>query len=526
MKGWFLTVLVTASLFMVQAQFSHAADENPFTHAARESYNGRFHGHGIELRLVPENAKWHGSLLFEERSYDLKAELKPNGLEGTFGKESQEWPFTAFADGDNLTFTAGSFKTVLQRQLFPKMKGRWKSHRVLLIFEADAQPAGRIQFDGHDFTFKAEEKSGDLEGTFRDGDKSFPFRIGNEGRGVVFHTSMFAEILEPVPNIFRLRVQTHPPAVFELLNDGHTVQSRDGCFEFTGSQSLNLELRAQGYRPAHTNLSSFAYSEVTWSVSLEEVPYPSRESVRWTNSLGMVFVPVAGTAVLFSVYDTRVSDFEAYAAATPGLDDSWREVHFQGIRVSGAPNHPVTMVGWGAARKFCGWLTETEQRAGRLASGQSYRLPTDAEWSKAAGLEVERDGLPENKDGKIKSIYPWGKAWPPPPGSANLADRSAQAAFKSLPVLSKFDDGFPTTSPVGSFVPNSFGLFDMSGNVWQWCEDCYGRDAKVHVLRGGSWRTGDSHALLSSHRLPTPDGRDSNLGFRCVLVLGDEVSSK
>jgi hypothetical protein len=406
------------------------------------------------------------------------------------------------------------------------MTGRWKSPRVLLVFESASPPAGRIQFNGHDFTFIAEQKSGDLEGTFRDGENSFPFRIGNEGRGLVFHTSMFAEILEPVPNISRLRVQTHPSTVYELLNDGHTAKRRDGWFEFTGSQSLNLELHAQGYQPAHTNLSLPPYSEVTWTVSLEEVLYPSIQSLGWTNSLGMVFVPVAGTTVLFSIYDTRVQDFEAYAAATRGLDDSWREVRFQGVRVSGAPDHPVTMVGWGAARKFCRWLTETEQRAGRLASGQSYRLPTDTEWSKAVGLAGEREGFPANKDGKIKGVYPWGKTWPPPAGAGNLADRSAQAAFKSLPALSKFDDGFPTTSRVGTFPPNAFGLFDMSGNVWQWCEDSYSHDENVHVLRGGSWRTGDSHALLSSHRLSTQDGRDSNLGFRCVLVIGGQVSSK
>jgi hypothetical protein len=526
MKGRFPTVFGAASLFMLFAQVSHAADENPFSRAAPESYNGRFHGHGIELRLVPQNGKWQGSLLFQERSYDVKAELNPNGLEGTFGLEGHEWPFTAFANGDKITFTAGSFNTVLQRQFFPKMSGHWKSPRIVLIFDSVSPPAGRIRFNDHGFTFKAEEKSGDLEGIFRDGDKSFPFRIGNEGRGLVFHTSMFAEILEPVPNISRLRVQTRPPVNFELLNDGHTVQSRDGWFEFTGSQRLNLELRVQGYRPAQTNLSLPDYSEATWSVSLEEVPYPSRQSLRWTNSLGMVFVPVAGTTVFFSIYDTRVQDFEAYAAATPGLDDSWREVRFQGVRVSGAPEDPVTMVGWGTARKFCQWLAQTEQRAGRLAPGQTYRLPTDAEWSKAAGLDDEREGFPANKDGKIKGVYPWGKTWPPAVGAGNLADRAAQAAFKSLPVLSKFDDGFPTTSPVGTFAPNALGLFDMSGNVWQWCEDSYSHDEKIHVLRGGSWRTGDSHALLSSHRLPTPDGRDSNLGFRCVLVLGDEVSSR
>jgi hypothetical protein len=76
MKAQFPTALVVVCLFMLRAQFSRAGDENPFTRAARESYNGRFHGHGIELRLVPENGKWQGSLLFQERGYDLTAEVR------------------------------------------------------------------------------------------------------------------------------------------------------------------------------------------------------------------------------------------------------------------------------------------------------------------------------------------------------------------------------------------------------------------------------------------------------------------
>lgn len=520
-KAWHL-FMVAALLIKATSYLTSAAEENPFTRAARESYIGRFHGQGIELRLVPDETNWRGTLLFQARNYTVKAELKATGLEGMFSQDNQTWPFGAVADGDSITFTAGSFSAVLHRRAFPKMLGRWRSHRVLVIFDSDSDPSrkGRIEFDGRGFAFTASETAGDLEGEFRTKDQSFPFRIANEERGLVFHTETFNEVLEPVPNISRLHIQTQPPVPFALLNEGRPVENHEGWFEFGAEKSLKLELQAEGYKTVLTNFLLPDYTNVTWIVPLVEIPYPTARSARWTNSLGMVFVPITGTKVLFSIWDTRVQDFEAYAAAVPGLDDSWREVRFQGLRVSGGLEHPVTMVGWATARSFCRWLTETEQRAGRLALGQSYRLPTDAEWSKAVGLSGEREGLPADKDSKIK-MYPWGKNWPPSGGAGNFADRTAHVAFKSLPALTDYDDGFATTSPVGSFSSNQFGLFDMAGNVWQWCEDAYDRSGKSHVVRGGSWRTGDARSLLSSHRLPTPDGRDSNLGFRCLLELNE-----
>ena len=189
--------------------------------------------------------------------------------------------------------------------------------------------------------------------------------------------------------------------------------------------------------------------------------------------------------------------------------------------MSAGPDRPVTMVTWEDARRFCRWLTETEQKAGVISPEQSYRLPTDAEWSKAVGLDKESGARPMDKNMKIKAVYPWGKQWPPPSGAGNFADRTARSRFKAFGAIGGFDDGFATTSPVGSFRANHYGLYDMAGNVWQWCEDWFDAEHKVHVLRGGSWRTYDSDRLLSSHRATAPDSRDDSAGFRCVLALGD-----
>jgi formylglycine-generating enzyme required for sulfatase activity len=235
----------------------------------------------------------------------------------------------------------------------------------------------------------------------------------------------------------------------------------------------------------------------------------------------MVFVPIPGTKTLFCSWDTRVQDYAAYAAAAPGIDPSWRKVEYHSVPVSGAPNHPVTKVSWDDAHKFCRWLTLKEQQARLISAEQFYRLPTDAEWSKAVGLGNENEGLPVSKANRIKDLYPWGTSWPPTNAVGNFADRAAKGSFKDMLVIRNYDDGFPTTSPVGRFPANRYGLYDMTGNVWQWCEDWFDSGRSNHVARGASWHSSEPRRLLSSHRSGVPEGRDSSLGFRCILATGE-----
>jgi formylglycine-generating enzyme required for sulfatase activity len=170
------------------------------------------------------------------------------------------------------------------------------------------------------------------------------------------------------------------------------------------------------------------------------------------------------------------------------------------------PTHPAVIVSWDDAKAFCAWLTEKEQKAGMIGSAQEYRLPTDAEWSVAVGLPHESGRTPREKDDKITNVYPWGDQWPPPKGAGNYST--------SLKV-----DSYEYTSPVGSFEPNKFGLYDMGGNVWQWCEDWYDDSKQWRVLRGASWGKYIPVDLLSSWRLgTTPTSRYGDYGFRCVLA--------
>ncbi len=225
------------------------------------------------------------------------------------------------------------------------------------------------------------------------------------------------------------------------------------------------------------------------------------------NSLGLKFAPVG--EVQFAVWQTRVKDFEIFAKAVDLRSNAWKGPGFKQ-----APDHPVVNVSWHEAIAFCKWLTDKERKEGVLPANQIYRLPTDLEWSKAVGLGEETGRSPEARDMGVPDVYPWGTQWPPPASAGNYTgeETGSDVAIKG------YDDGFAWTSPVGSFPPNQFGLYDMGGNVWQWVMDSWNSESKHKVLRGASWYNGALKlSLLSSCRVhAAADSSTDNYGFRIV----------
>lgn len=248
-------------------------------------------------------------------------------------------------------------------------------------------------------------------------------------------------------------------------------------------------------------------------------PSPSTRTPEWAtkekpfeNGLGMRFVPVpitggptGGKLVLFSIWDTRVQDYEAYASENPGRGVKAPE----GMGAAdGGPTQPVVWVDWTSSKAFCAWLATNERTGGRLGARDEYRLPSDHEWSCAVGIGGLEDpeATPENKSGRITDVFPWGTDWPPPAGSGNY---------------SMIATGIGHTTPVGSFAANRYGIYDLGGNVLQWCDDAYSpRSTDRRVLRGSSWGVGDRNGVLSSWRSPAPTNAvNVAFGFRCVLVI-------
>jgi hypothetical protein len=251
----------------------------------------------------------------------------------------------------------------------------------------------------------------------------------------------------------------------------------------------------------------------------------------WQNSLGMKFVPVSGTQVLFSIWDTRTEDFRVFVDsagydATEGMwslgNDGWnqRGATWKDPGFKQGSTDPVVGVSWDDAKAFCEWLTKRERASRALPEGMQYRLPTDQEWSVAVGLDSEPGDTPQEKNSKIK-VYPWGPTWPPPAGAGNYCGVESKIGGEpsKWTVIQGYDDGYPRTSPVGSFAANKNGLYDMGGNVWQWCEDWYNSENTHRVLRGASWDSHNPAFLLASSRdYITPDYRGAFVGFRCVLA--------
>ena len=239
----------------------------------------------------------------------------------------------------------------------------------------------------------------------------------------------------------------------------------------------------------------------------------------YVNTLGMEFVPVPGTTVLFSRWETREADYAACAAENP-VNEGWKTFQKSGIAIAHDPRNPVAGVSWDDAIAFCEWLTEKELQADRLPPGMRYRLATDEEWSRAVGLPRESGATPKDRDGKDDTHFPWGGSFPPPDARAgNYGDAIFHEKFPEEKWVEGYDDGFVTAAPAGSFAPNAHGLHDMGGGVWEWCEDLYDRDGNERVLRGGAWDTGERAFMLSSARLHvSPRSRDG-YGFRCVLAF-------
>jgi serine/threonine protein kinase len=255
-------------------------------------------------------------------------------------------------------------------------------------------------------------------------------------------------------------------------------------------------------------------------------PAAATRDAPFVNGLGMKFVPVpitggptGGQRVLFSIWETRVQDYEVFAQEA---NQRWTKPDYEQ-----GPTHPAVKVSWEDAQAFCAWLTERERKAGHLGANERYRLPNDHEWSCAVGLGDREDAakLPLEKNMGISDVYPWGTAWPPPAGSGNFAGEEMRPAVIAKKysgindVLTGYHDGFVNTSPVEQFAANALGLYDLGGNVTQWCEDWRDPEHKNRVLRGGSWMIRVRGELLSSCRMSgTPAFRGDYNGFRLVLA--------
>ncbi|MBI1387377.1 MAG: SUMF1/EgtB/PvdO family nonheme iron enzyme [bacterium] len=174
-------------------------------------------------------------------------------------------------------------------------------------------------------------------------------------------------------------------------------------------------------------------------------------------------------------------------------------------------SYPAVNLTWNKAQAFCDWLTDN--------TDYTFSLPTEAEWEYAcrAGTDTRRYWGDDADNDQACSL-------------ANVADISSATDFGGFRSRFPCDDGFPVTSPVGTFSANPYGLHDMLGNVWEWCADWYSAypaDAQVDpagpergkskIIRGGSWQDGPAYVRASVRSAYQPDQVYAAIGFRVVI---------
>ena len=197
---------------------------------------------------------------------------------------------------------------------------------------------------------------------------------------------------------------------------------------------------------------------------------------------------------------------------------NWKHPEGPTTNLEGKMNHPAVHIAWEDAMAYAKW-------AGK-------RLPTEAEWEWAA------------RGGNENMIYPWGNE------SVNIGEPKANFWQGSFPFENQLTDGFLTTAPVKSYAPNNYGLYDMSGNVWEWCSDWLDMEfykkptasrknskgpavsfnpanpyQQEKVIRGGSFlcNGGYCSGYRNARRMgSSPDTGLNHTGFRCVR----DVSNK
>jgi formylglycine-generating enzyme len=315
--------------------------------------------------------------------------------------------------------------------------------------------------------------------------------------------------------------QPHPPACCApVVPPGSTRPRRGTPLRERSATGTRGQLRIPGGRFAMGDSHDEGYpADGETPVHEVELPDFLIDATTVTNAAFATFVKATGhvtdaedlglSAVFHLSYTGHPRHVVGRATGTPWWlvveGATWRSPEGPGSDVSRRANHPVVQVSWHDAAAYCDW-------AGK-------RLPSEAEWEYAARGGLER------------SRYAWGDELTP---RGRWMCNIWQGTF---PTTNSAEDGYPTTAPVKTFVPNGHGLWNTAGNVWEWCADWFSADyygrsplraptgpasGTARVMRGGSYLCHDSYCnryRVAARSSNTPESAAGNIGFRCANAV-------
>jgi formylglycine-generating enzyme required for sulfatase activity len=305
---------------------------------------------------------------------------------------------------------------------------------------------------------------------------------------------------------------------FEMGSDGNI--KGDGEKGYVGSDEFpkhQVEINSFWMDATEvTNIQFKAFVDATGYVTTAEIA-PDWEEIKKSLPPGTPRPPdsvLAPASLVFIQTDGPVllQDYSQWWRWTIGAH--WRHPFGPGSNIEGKDNYPVVHISWDDAQSYCKW-------AGK-------RLPTEAEWEYAS------------RGGQTNQIYSWGNE------HINKGISKANSWEGDFPYNNELNDGYLYTAPVKSYLPNGYGLYDMAGNVWEWCQDWYHIDyykmianeisnnpdgpnvsydpdepyIKKRVMKGGSFMCNDSYCsgYRNSMRMKSsPDTGSLHTGFRTVM---------
>ena len=477
-----------------QAKAAASADDI-FEAEAAASFSGHFSGTtssgaSVELFLKEDDGGYEGKINYKGGKYTVKAKKDGASLVGTAKAQENSFSFTFKSGG---VFQAGSDTARLQKIPFPNLGAKWVGEKITL--QADNRSgntySGKLSLNGQVMTFKGHIDGWKLEGDIiMPNNKEKDFTLEPEGNGLVFQAGSFVEVLSP------------NAAVTDIKNLSNPVAAVTQPATQPVTQPVAQPTVQPVVQPAQTAVGGNIIAQLGNGLSIEMVAIQP------------------GTFTMGSPFSERHRDGDEAQHQVTISQPFWIAKHevtqgqyqaLMGINPAETKHGvgadcPVYNVTWNDAINFCAKLTEIERAAGRLPVGYEYTLPTEAQWEYAC------------RAGTTTSYN-------------NGRDITGEEISRGLGEVCWYEyNSRDRVHPVGQKQPNAWGLYDMHGNVSEWCWDWYAgytagavtdptgpNMGSERVKRGGSYDSDADDCRAAAREDEEPFDASDSGGFRVAL---------